>query len=403
MEFRENIDKKVLDDFVIHHENGHYGKTSMWAQVKQFQEKCDPLYTGLYEEGRLIASAMILLYKKWGVSYAYIPWGICMDYNDTNALQAYSHALRQFAQKRRLSFIKMDPNVSHLDSKGNPDETITKALQAVGWTHKGYGYGYDGSWSNRYTLMIDLSEDYDTIKKRFSPARRSAIKKHNVYSITTRKAGADELDTLCRLEKILAEEKGFAPHREEFFRNIMESFPHNHVYAISTLHIDESIEKIEAELSSKKYAKDPEARAAKEKSRGELWKLKEKYGSEVEIAAGLFLYAGKTSWDLYLYKCSDFNFINGTDEIHQFMIQTMKENGVLRYDMCGFSGSTDPKDPYYGLYLYKSSFGSKIVEHLGEFNLIINSKKTQRFNKTDRMYRKVRRKLGYLKNHRKSA
>lgn len=396
MEFKDNLNVNTLNEFVLNHFNSHYGKTSMWAEVKRYQEKYNPVYTGLYDDDQLVATAVLLIKRKWGIRYAYIPWGICMDYNNTKLVQTFSHALVNYAKKHHLAFIKMDPNVRR---EGN--EWFTELLKECGWTHKGYGYGYDGSWSNRYTLMIDITPDYQEIYKRFSSPRKSAIKKHNVYSIHTRLADQSELGTLCKLEKILAEEKGFTPHSEEFFANIMNNFPNNHVYAISTLNLDESIEKIEVELNSKKYAKDPEARAAKEKSRNELIELKKKYGTEVEIAAGLFLYASKMSWDLYLYKCSDFNFINGTDEIHQFMIQTMKEKGVELYDMCGFSGSVDPKDPYYGLYLYKSSFGSTIVEHIGEFNYLVQPSAFVRFNKVDRLYRKIRRKIGFITNKKK--
>ncbi len=401
MELKWNLEPKQLDEFVLNHPNCHYGKTSMWAEVKKIQEHFRPVYVGLWDQGQLQATAVLLCQKKWGVRYAYIPWGPCLDYQNTDLLQAFCHGLRRYAEKNHLAFIRLDPNVRRTLEDGHSNEAITQALIAAGFQHKGYGYGYDGSWSNRYTLMIDITPDYPQIQQRFSSARRSAIKKHNVYCIHTEQADASRLDVLCRLEAILAKEKGFTPHQPEFFQTIMDHFPDHHVYAVSTLDLDQSIEKIDAELQSKKYAKDPEARAAKEKSRHELIELKKKYGHQVEIAAGLFLFANKTSWDLYLYKCSDFNFINGTDEIHQFMIQTMKEHGVERYDMCGFSGSTDPHDPYYGLYLYKSSFGSKIVEHLGEFNFIRQPSAFERFCKADRLWRKVRRKIGYLTHYQK--
>lgn len=396
MELKLNLDKKTFDDFVLHHPNGHYGKTSMWGEVKQYQEKYTPILSGLFDQGKLIATALLLYNKKWGIRYLYIPWGICMDYRNLTVLQAFCHALRSYGEKQKIGFIKMDPNVRRFNEDGTDNERITQTLNEAGFIHKGYGYGYDGSWSNRYTLMIDIHDDYSIIQSHFTSARRSAIKKHNVFAITTEQKTADQLTILCQLEEELAQSKGFKPHTVDFFKNIMDSFPQNHVYAVSILNITESLIQLEQEINSKKYAKDPEAKAAKQKSYQELAALQEKYGSQVPIAAGLFLYAGTTSWDLYLYKRSDFNFVNGTDEIHQYMIQKMKEKGVTCYDMCGFSGSTDSQDPYYGLYLYKSSFGSNIVEHLGEFNMNIKPNAYQRFTKADRLYRKIRRKINFI-------
>lgn len=401
MEFKINVDPVVFNEFVLNHANCHYGKTSMWAEVKRYQENYTPVLSGLYEHGELKATALLLLNQKWGTKYCYIPWGICMNYKDIELLQTFFHALRNYGFKNKIAFIRMDPNVRRYDVENKENTDIVEAFLSAGFEHKGFGYGYDGSWSNRWTLMIDIDKNYESIAKNFSSPRKSAIKKHNVYSIHTEEADLERLDVLCNLEKDLAQSKGFKPHSKAFFENISKNFPGNYVYAISTLDIDDSILKIEAELASKKYAKDPEAKQAKQKSLDELMQLKEKYGTKVEIAAGLFLFAHETSWDLYLYKCSDFNFINGTDEIHQFMIQAMQQRGVKHYDMCGFSGSTDPQDPYYGLYLYKSSFGSEVVEHIGEFNLILNAGALNRFTKTDRIVRKVKRKINYLTHKQK--
>ena len=75
------------------------------------------------------------------------------------------------------------------------------------------------------------------------------------------------------------------------------------------------------------------------------------------------------SWDLYTYNHKDFNFIKAVDNLHRFAIEDMKNHGVLRYDMCGFSGVTEKSDPHYGLYDYKRSFGSVYTERIGEFDL----------------------------------
>ena len=398
MEFKINIDPKQFDTFVTNHSNCHYGKTSMWGEVKHHHDHYKPVLSGLYDKEQLIATALLLHHHQWGIHYLYIPWGFCTDYHQAEIIQFYTQSLQQYAKQNKLTFIRIDPNVRRFNEDGSDNQNIVNALEHVGFIHKGYGYGYDGSWSNRYTLMIDIQDDFTAIQNRFSNSRKSAIKKHNVFSIHTEKADLSKLDVLCRLEQDLVTTKKFKAHSIQFFQTICDCFSNNYIYAISTLNLDESIHKIEAEIQSGKYAKDPEALQSKQKSCDDLSQLKEKYGSSIEIAAGLFLYANHSCWDLYLYKCSDFNFVNGTDEIHRFMIQSMKEKGITCYDMCGFSGSTDPSDPYYGLYLYKSSFGSKIIEHIGEFNLVLHPFKMKVFTWLDRFTRKVKRRINYIKS-----
>ncbi len=393
-----NMNEIEFDQFVLNHPTSHYAKTAMWAKVKNFQENYKVVLSGLFQEENLVATALLLIKRKWGVRYGYIPWGICTDFDNLEYVQKYCAYIKEYAIKNKLAFVKMELNVVH-DSKS---KQLISLLSNSGFKHKGFGYGYDGSWFNRYTLIIDIEPPYEEIYSQFTKARHSKINKSNKYSIYTKVATKQQVDVLCRLEKDLADTKGFKPHSPSFFENIIESFPNHHVYAITTLDIKQSLENIKTEMTHKKYIKDIKAKADKEKTYNELLKLQEKHGDTVDIAAALFLYDKQTSWDLYLYKCSDFNFVNGTDKMHLFMIEEMKNRGVKNYDMVGFSGSTSPDDPYYGLYLYKSSFGSQIVEYIGEFNLVLNPTLKSLFDKLDRIYRKIRRKMNYFLNKRRS-
>ena len=75
------------------------------------------------------------------------------------------------------------------------------------------------------------------------------------------------------------------------------------------------------------------------------------------------------------------------DNLHRFAIEDMKNHGVLRYDMCGFSGVTEKSDPHYGLYDYKRSFGSVYTDYIRK------PARTARWKKADRFRRRVKRKL----------
>ena len=48
------------------------------------------------------------------------------------------------------------------------------------------------------------------------------------------------------------------------------------------------------------------------------------------------------------------------------------ENNYEKYNFYGITGDFKEENPLYGLYLFKKSFGGKVVELIGEFDLIIN-------------------------------
>ena len=48
------------------------------------------------------------------------------------------------------------------------------------------------------------------------------------------------------------------------------------------------------------------------------------------------------------------------------------ENNYDRYNFYGIIGDFDEKNPLFGLYSFKRDFGGYVVEHMGEFDLVIN-------------------------------
>ncbi len=377
MELRIINDQKLFDDFVKNSPYVHYMKTSMWANVKASQG-FKIHYIGFYLDNELIGTALGLQKAYLGNHYLYIPNGLCIDYENKNLLDDALKALKLYAQKLHLTFLRIDPNVQRCprDILGNKlpgfdHEDITQTIIKNGFVHKGYNFAYDGSWYNRYTLAIDLSEDIETIKKRFTKQKINSLNQHRIIGLTTHNGNIDDLKYLCTFEKQLCAIQGFKPHKISFFQSIIEAFKENACLYVTTINIDKMIEGLNNEINSKKYAKDPEAKQAKEKELVKAKSLKSTYKeNEIVIACGLFLYYGNKSWDLYTYNHKDFNYLKPVDNLHWHAINDLKNKGVTFYDMCGFSGITDKKDPHYGLYNYKRSFGSQFIEHIGEFDYI---------------------------------
>lgn len=388
MELRIINDLATYDQFVKNSPYVHYMKTSMWAKVKANQGY-KAHYIGFYLHDELIATALGLENSYLFNRYLYIPNGLCIDYEDKELLSTALGLLTDYAAKLHLTFLRIDPNVQRCprDIVGNQlpgfdHDDITQTIVKNGFVHKGYNFAYDGSWYNRYTLAIDLNDDIAQIKKRFNKQKITSLNRHAIIGLTTHIGSFDDLSYLCDFEKQLCAIQGFKPNKITYFKNILDEFKDNARLYVTSLNIKQMIQGINDELASRKYAKDPEARKAKENELTKAIIIQQRYGNnEIVIACGLFLYYGSKSWDLYTYNHKDFNFLKPVDNLHWYAINDLKSQGVTFYDMCGFSGLTNKDDPHYGLYNYKRSFGSQFIEHIGEFDHIYQPIKYKIFKK----------------------
>ncbi len=402
MKFRKDIRPEELDAFVLDHPYSHYMKTSFWADYKKKSEHMDVRLVGVEEDNKLAATAVVLKKRPAFAlrPYLYVPTGMCVDYENRQLLDFFVDQLIELAKEEKANFLRIDPNVLRCHRSitgeriedGFSHEDIAEYLKEKGFFTKGYGYAYNGSWINRYTLKIDLHEDMETIVSRFSRSRQNVLKRQKEQGIFTRLGRRDELHYLVDFEWDLTKTQGFKPHKVSFFEQLYDSLKEHVCYYITEIRLEEQIAFLKEELAGSKYRKDKEAREAKEKELLRAEELLEQYGNHVVLAAGLFVHYGINSWDLFTYMRKDFNNYNATDNLHLFAIEDMKERGVLYYDMVGFSGVTDKSDPYYGLYAYKRSFGPDFYEHIGEFDYILDKTDTERYKFLDRNIKRVRRK-----------
>lgn len=407
---RRVITDQELDAFVMKSPYVHYMKTSGWGRFRAFTDGMAYTCLGFFESKVIVASAMVLSGSFLGHRYLYVPKGPCLDYEDEHLRTAVFESLKDYAKEFRVQFLRTDPDVirvSHTITGEVTDEInhedITEHLKAMGYRHRGYNYAYDGSWTNRYTLIVDLNRPMDDIIAGFTKPRRTSLNRHLVSGVRTRIGSKEDIPSLMKFEEMLSRQDGFKPHSAFFFETLLDSFKNHARLYVTDIQLEEMIVGIEQELASKKYRKDPEARAAKEKDLEHAKELYLKYGATLPIAAGIFLFYGDMSWDLYTYNHKEFSFIKPVDNLHVFAMKDLKALGVKRYDMCGFSGVTTKDDPEYGLYAYKRSFGPAFIEQIGEFDYVLKEKPYNRFKKEKSLEVRIRHKYWRLRYRKKET
>ena len=58
--------------------------------------------------------------------------------------------------------------------------------------------------------------------------------------------------------------------------------------------------------------------------------------------------------------------------VHYAGVKYAIDNKYKRYNFYGITGDFNTKNPLYGLYLFKKSFGGHVVELIGEYDLIVS-------------------------------
>ena len=407
---RRVISPSELVSFVSASHYVHYMKTAAWGEFRQRTEGSSFQCLGFFRQNRLSATAMAISHSFLGHRYIYIPKGPCLDYEDTELLREVMYSLQDYARSQNAQFLRIDPdvirvsrNISGEQIEGIDHEWITEELKREHFRHRGYNYAYDGSWTNRYTLIVDLDRQEEEILAGYSKPRRTSLNRHRVSGVSTALAGPEHIDDLMRFEVMLSEQDGFKPHSRRFFEDLLDCFGDHVRFYLTSIDLNQLVQGITDELQSKKYRKDPEAKAAKERDLERADTLIREYGTSLPIAAGIFLYYGEQCWDLYTYNHKAFNFIKPVDNLHWFAMRDMKKLGVKRYDMCGFSGVTSKDDPEYGLYAYKRSFGPEFIEQIGEFDYVINKPAYRRFVREKSLEVRARHKIWRIRYRKKET
>lgn len=376
MQFVSNITANELDSFVYKQPYAHYMHASSFANFKSKEENCSIHYTALMDQDTIVATAIILEYNEPFIgSYMYIPCGICMDYTNQTVLTEYANHLIKYAKEHKAFALYIDPNVIHqehtLEGEIIPDginnDPLTKYIESLGFKHRGYNYGYDGSKRNRFTLIIDIDKPYSEVLKNMPKSKQAYFKRQAKMAIEVKKCGKEAASTFALFARELAEIQHFTPHTKDYFEKLFDIYGQNAHGYTCIVDFKKQVEIYEEELASGKYNKDVEAKQSVEKNLAKTREYQNQYGDTAILGTAFYVTCNETSYNLFNYNNKEIPMYRGCDLIHNHVIQDMQTKGIKHYDMVGFSGSVDKNDLHYPLYEFKKSFGPEYIEHIGEF------------------------------------
>lgn len=418
-----DLDSAQLDAFVLNHPFAHHMKTSNWGSLLKMENKVIR-YLGFYQE-TLVATALVIEEKVLGCKYWYIPNGPCVDYLNVELLKQVLEALKEESRRQRVAFVRIDPNQERLEhtqtgevvQQGYQFEYLTDAIQACGYHHLGYCYGYSGNWQPRFTYILGIDLSLEEVIANSYKENKTYLKKNQKRAITVRVGDVSELMYLEQFGFDLAHKLGFEPKTKEYFKQIMDCYPEHHLFLVAQAdlnnamkHIREEIEQLSLQIANlqgkvRNHGRIKEITREIENLQSELididkWKSEE--GSCLILAAGLFVYTKEKSYDLYLYSRKGLTNFRAPISLHYKAMELLQQKGIKQYDFVGVSGSLERTDPYFGLYDFKRRFGGRFVEYLGEFDLINQPLRYRFFTNLYPWIRRIKRKLVRMRIQKKA-
>lgn len=276
---------------------------------------------GFFKDGQL-KKAMTITFHELPLlnkTVGYFPKGFDPDKDQIATLE-------QLANKHKAIFIKLEPAVlKSLEQSHNEHKTVNFL--------KNYQVEEGRSLFTPYTFQIDLTLSEDklmsnmTSKTRYNT--RLAMKKGvTVFEDSSEKGLEDYLKVLNETTS----RQAFYAHTPDYFRQMWQVFKDSNI-----MHI-----------------------------------LKASYENQVIVTWILFTFNDVLYYP-YGASSSQHREVMASNLMMWEAIRFGQKHNCQLFDLWGALGpNPDPKDPWFGFHRFKKSYGGRLVEHIGTYDLVYN-------------------------------
>lgn len=388
--FKDNIKKEDYDNFVKNFPSTTFMQTSSWSLVKTAWESS---FVGMYDNEKLVCAAMILKRKLFlNKKLFYIPRGFVIDYKDKKLLESFTENLRDYAKKSGGIDIKIDPficfsedNIQNIrKNKGievrksfiKDTKEIVSNLEKVGFVHGGYKREVNAYIQPRYTMVISLKDKDENLYEKEALRRTFPKNTRNYIGTYQEERGVEfsysknkeDVKYLISVLKETEKRQHISLRSENYFKNLMDSFPDNAVLFFAHVNIDKYIKFLEKDMKEHENKKEFCLNQIEEAK-----KVKEKYGSRPLAGATIVMMPTCNSGiktASFLYAGTNTNILPSlkiTNGLMFYRLCYCLDNGCDYCDLGGVDGSLEDH-----LSTFKSKFNPNVLELVGEYDLVIS-------------------------------
>lgn len=390
------LDETRFDQFAINHPNNNYYQTSNYGRLMS-SHGYNAYYLGLVDSyGQIRAASLVTVKneKNNRRKMGYAPRGFLIDWNDSELVLEFTEKLKTYLAKRSFTYLKLDPYVVYKEHDIQGNEKINgenntyfvQNLQSLGYIHMGYNNGMEASnprWNATTILSPNNISLFNSISKEAREKINEAVKHGNkVY-----KGSANDISLLHTLNstqpiELLNDYYQFYGLNDgcEIYFSKLEPVSYVNSSKINYEKEEQNNNNLNMQMQDwnnpnkgnliNYKLKSDELLAKYKKEMLEAINLFQKYPNGLITAGAIIIKYGKKI--IFVHCAVNENF---KDQFPDYLLkwQIMQEYGKKGYIMADFNGITmgPQNEPNT---LNKVQLSNRIVEYVGEFDLVINKK-----------------------------
>ncbi len=393
--------------FAQNHEQSSFHQTINWGKVKSTTGWKSHL-VGVKKDNKIIA-ASLLLSKKTPIkkNMFYAPRGFLIDYDDINLLTFFTNEIKKYVKKNKGIFIKIDPYISYQErdlngnivENGKNNKNAYNNLLKLGYKH--HGFNIHGEELQPRWIFITPTKDItiEEIMKNMDSKTRQILRKNDRNKIKIREISYDELDDFKHIMQHTGDRRGFVDRPLSYYQKMYQEMHDDGLLKIliAQINTDETISSYNDEINIiNKEIKDREIEFNKnpekvnknkyeqkqnqanneilriQKNIEHIKELENKHGKVITLGGILFYINNMEVLSSVGGSYKEFMEFQSAYTLHFAGMKYAIEHNLPRYNFYGITGVFDENDPLFGLYSFKRDFGGKVVELIGEFDLVID-------------------------------
>lgn len=402
----EELESNEYEEYISKNKYTTFYQKEYWGKLKK-DGGWNYKLVGMKKNNKIVG-ATLLLFKNLplGLKLFYSPRGFLIDYNDEELLKEFVLEIKEYVKRENGFILKIDPYVEYKtrDIDGNiveggvDNSKVVENLKKLGFKHYGFNKDISKELQPRWMYVLDLKgKTEDEIFSNFSKHYRKTIRRTEKQGLVVERISKDKLMDYKKIMEHTSSRRDFIDRPYSYYENMYDKIGENLIINVCYLDTNLGINKFKDEIKKIEGYQDIKDYHLKDiedyKKKIELYKsYQKKYGDKIPLAGTMSIVCGKEYLNLFGGAYEEFMHYDA-----QYLIKwhTMKEAlnlGCEIYNFYGISGNFEKENnDMYGVYEFKRGFGGRVVELIGEFDLIISKPKYCLYNFMFKTYKIVKK------------
>ncbi len=402
----EELESNEYEEYISKNKYTTFYQKEYWGKLKK-DGGWNYKLVGMKKNNKIVG-ATLLLFKNLplGLKLFYSPRGFLIDYNDEELLKEFVLEIKEYVKKENGFILKIDPYVEYKtrDIDGNiveggvDNSKVVENLKKLGFKHYGFNKDISKELQPRWMYVLDLKgKTEDEIFSNFSKHYRKTIRRTEKQGLVVERISKDKLMDYKKIMEHTSSRRDFIDRPYSYYENMYDKIGEDLIINVCYLDTNLGINKFKDEIKKIEGYQDIKDYHLKDiedyKKKIELYEsYQKKYGDKIPLAGTMSIVCGKEYLNLFGGAYEEFMHYDA-----QYLIKwhTMKEAlnlGCEIYNFYGISGNFEKENnDMYGVYEFKRGFGGRVVELIGEFDLIISKPKYCLYNFMFKTYKIVKK------------